>query len=190
MASNTPRSAMASWVPGSIMDTQAPRSAMASRVPGHGPLTRHGRTSSPLRHGLLSSRIHHGHPSSPIRHGLSSPLTRHGRPSSPLRHGRPSSPLRHGHPSHLTRHGSQNGRRPGGLLSCPVSVSREASRAPTPPPRWMVYGAGRTVREGGVMSGLCSLCLVFPLLSCPYLVSSCSCPRFLILVNYSPALCY
>ncbi len=66
-----------------------------------------------------------------------------------------------------TRHSSQNGRRPGGLLSCPVSVSREASRAPTPPPRWMVYGAGRTVREGGVMSGLCSLCLVFPLLSCP-----------------------
>ncbi len=61
--------------------------------------------------------------------------------------------------------------RPGGLLSCPVSVCLEASRAPTPPPRW------------GVMSDLCSLCLVFPLLSCPYLVSSCSCPRFLILVN-------
>ncbi len=90
---------------------------------------------------------------------------------------------RHGRPSPLTRHGSRNGRRPGGLLSCPVSVCLEASRAPTPPPRWMVYGAGRTVREGGVMSDLCSLCLVFPLLSCPYLVSSCSCPRFLILVN-------
>ncbi len=140
------------------------------------PRIRHGLPCSPLRHGLPSPRIRHGLPCSPLRHGLPSPRIHHGLPSpriyhglpSPLtRHGCPSSPLRHGHPSPLTRHGSQNGRRPGGLLSCPVSVSREASRAPTPPPRWMVYGAGRTVREGGVMSGLCSLCLVFPLLSCP-----------------------
>ncbi len=59
------------------------------------------------------------------------------------------------------------------VLSCPVSVSREASRSPTPPPRWMVYGAGRTFREGGDMSRpwtvllwFCSPCapcdLVFP----------------------------
>ncbi len=86
-----------------------------------------------------------------------------------IRHGLPSPRIRHGLPSPLTRHGSQNGRRPGGLLSCPVSVSLKASRAP-PPPRWMVYGAGRTVREGGVLSDLCSPCHVFPLLSCPYLV--------------------
>ncbi len=45
----------------------------------------------------------------------------------------------------------------------------KASRAPTPS-RWMVFGAGRTVREGGVLSDLCSPCHVFPLLSCPYLV--------------------
>ncbi len=31
--------------------------------------------------------------------------------------------------------------------SCPVSVSLEASRAPTPPPRWMVHGARCTVRD-------------------------------------------
>ncbi len=100
----------------------------------------------------------HGLPCSPIRHGLPSPRIHHGLLSPWIHPGHPNSPIRHGLPSPLTRHGSQNGRRPGGLLSCPVSVSREASRAPTPPPRWMVYGAGRTVREGVVMSGLCSLC--------------------------------
>ncbi len=51
----------------------------------------------------------------------------------------------------------------------PASCSLEASRAPTPPPRWMVYGAGRAVREGGEVSDFISLCLVFPLLLCPYL---------------------
>ncbi len=38
----------------------------------------------------------------------------------------------------------------------PASCSLEASRAPTPPPRRMLYGAGRAFREGEVMSG--SLC--------------------------------
>ncbi len=96
------------------------------------------------------------------------PVPSHGRPSSPLRRGRPSFPL---------RHGSWNGRRPGGLLSCPVSVSREASRAPTPPPLSMLYGAGRAYWEGGVMSDFVSLCLVFPYpcVMCPYLVLPVSC---------------
>ncbi len=101
------------------------------------------------RYGLPSSLTRHGLLSPLTRHGLLSPLTRHGLLSPRIRHGLPTSPLRHGHPSPLTRHGSQNGRRPGGLLSCPVSMSLKASRAPTPPPRWMVYGAGRTIREGG-----------------------------------------
>ncbi len=54
------------------------------------------------------------------------------------------------------------GSRTGAALeaSCPVYMSLEASRAPTPPSRWMVYGAGRTVREGGggVVSDFVSLC--------------------------------
>ncbi len=133
-------------------------------------LTRHGLPSSLTRHGLPSSLTRHGLPSSLLRHGLPSSLTRHGLPSSLTRHGLPSPWIRHGLPTSPLRHGSQHGRRPGGLLSCPVSMSLKASRAPTPPPRWMVYGAGRTVREGGVLSVLCSPCHVFPLLSCPYLV--------------------
>ncbi len=40
--------------------------------------------------------------------------------------------------------------------------------------------SGRNERE---LSDLCSPCHVFPLLSCPYLVSSCSCPRLFSLVN-------
>ncbi len=140
---------------------------------GLGPRSRrrshHGLPSSLLRHGLPSSLLCHGLPSPLTRHGLPSPLTRHGLLSPRIRHGLPTSPLRHGHSSPLTRHGSQNGRRPGGLLSCPVSMSLKASRAPTPPPRWMVYGAGRTVRDGGVLSDLCSPCHVFSLL-CPYMV--------------------
>ncbi len=86
-------------------------------------------------------------------------------------------PLRRGRPSFPLRHGSWNGRRPGGLLSCPVSVSREASRAPTPPPLSMLYGAGRAYWEGGVMSDFVSLCLVFPYpcVMCPYLVLPVSC---------------
>ncbi len=88
--------------------------------------------------------------------------------------------IRHGLPSSLLRRGSRNGRRPGGLLSCPVSVSLEASRAPPPhpptPPPTPLDGI-RYIREGGVLSDLCSPCHVFPLLSCPYLVSSCSCPH-------------
>ncbi len=49
-------------------------------------------------------------------------------------------------------------------------MSLEAYRAPLPPPRWMVYGVGQTLREGGVMSDLCSPCPVFRSLLCPYLV--------------------
>ncbi len=137
----------------------------------------HGLPSSPIRHGLPSSPIRHGRPSSLIRHGLPSPRIHHGHPSSPIRHGRPSSPLRRGRPSFPLRRGSWNGRRPGGLLSCPVSVSREASRAPTPPPLSMLYGAGRAYWEGGVMSDFVSLCLVFPYpcVMCPYLVLPVSC---------------
>ncbi len=130
------------------------------------PLTRHGRPSSPLCHGLLSPRIHHGHPSSLTRHGLPSPLTRHGLPSPLTHHGRPSSPLRHGRPSPLTRHSSQNGRRPGGLLSCPVPVSLEVSRAPTPPSPLDGVRCG-THRSGGgsnvrpVFSVSCVSCILF-----------------------------
>ncbi len=54
---------------------------------------------------------------------------------------------------------------------CPRTLPLEASRATTPPPRWMVYSAGRAVREGGVMSDLC-----FPP-SYAHIWSSCSCPR-------------
>ncbi len=54
-------------------------------------------------------------------------------PCSAMAARAPRSPLRHGRPSPLTRHGSQNGCRPGGLLSCPVPVSLEVSRAPTSP---------------------------------------------------------
>ncbi len=67
------------------------------------------------------------------------------------------------------------------VLSC-LRVPWGLQSAHPPPPRWMVYGAGRTVREGGVLSDLCSPCHVFPLLSCPYLVSSCSCPHLLLSV--------
>ncbi len=47
------------------------------------------------------------------------------------------------------------------LCSCPC-LSWGASRAPTPPPRWNCYGVGHAFREGGVMSGFCCVCHVFP----------------------------
>ncbi len=73
-------------------------------------------------------------------------------PSPRIRHGLPTSPLRHGHPSPLTRHGSQNGRHPGGLLSCPP---------PPLPIGWCSHrsGGGSTVRP--VFSLLCPY-MVFP----------------------------
>ncbi len=72
--------------------------------------------------------------------------------------------------------------------SCPVSVSLEASRAPTPPPRWMVYGAGHTVREGGVTVRPVSPCPVFPSLLCPYMVFPV--PRsHVLLFSFLPAVC-
>ncbi len=46
-------------------------------------------------------------------------------------------------------------------VSCP-SVSWGASRVLTLPPRWKCYSVGRALREGGVMSVLCRVCLVFP----------------------------
>ncbi len=47
------------------------------------------------------------------------------------------------------------------LCSC-LCLSWGASRAPTPPPRWNCYGMGHAFREGGVMSGFCCVCHVFP----------------------------
>ncbi len=70
-------------------------------------------------------------------HGLLSSLHRHGLQSSQLRHGLQSSQLRHG-------------------LRCLFRW------APTPPPRWNCYGVGHAFREGGVMSGFCCVCHVFP----------------------------
>ncbi len=46
------------------------------------------------------------------------------------------------------------------LCSCPC-LSRGASRAPAPPPRWNCYGVGHAFREGGVMSGFCCVCHLF-----------------------------
>ncbi|XP_016340338.1 ras GTPase-activating protein-binding protein 2 [Sinocyclocheilus anshuiensis] len=48
----------------------------------------------------------------------------------------------------LIRHGSWNGYRPGGLLSR-VSLSVEASRAPTLPPHWKLCGTWTRLPEGG-----------------------------------------
>ncbi len=134
------------WLRPTLQSPCRPRPALQSTCWGISPrkfwggTTRHGLPCSPLRHGLPSPRIHHGHPSSLTRQGLLSPRIRHGPPSPLTRHGRPSSPL---------RHGSRNGRRPGGLLSCPVSVSLEASRAPTPPSPFDVIRRGTRLLEGG-----------------------------------------
>ncbi len=146
--------------------------------------------------GLLPKR-----PSLLSCHGLPSPQICHGRPSSLLRHGRPSSPIRHGRPSSPLRRGSQNGRRPGGLLSCPVSVSLEASRVPTPPPRMLLLRCGTHLLGGGGGGGggggcnvwiLDSCFLVFPLSFLSFLIW---CFLFLfLLVNHrlvlSPVLYY
>ncbi len=78
----------------------------------------------------------------------------HGLPSSLLRHGLPSPWIRHGLLSPLTRHGSRNGRRSGGRWSC----SLEVSRAPPPPPCWLV---GVRWGEGGVVSWLWTVLLCF-----------------------------
>ncbi len=53
--------------------------------------------------------------------------------------------------------------RSGGPVLC-MSLCRSwgVSRVPTPPPWQYCYGAGRAFREGGVMSDLCRVCLVFP----------------------------
>ncbi len=49
---------------------------------------------------------------------------------------------------------------------CPVTLSLEATRAPTPPPRWMLHDMGRTFLEGGNTMSCASLpllhILVFP----------------------------
>ncbi len=121
--------------------------------------------STPLRRvsprKFWGGATHHGGlPSSPIRHGLPSFLLRHGGiPSSLLRHGRPITLIRHGRRSPRIRHGSRNGHRPGGHLSGLQVL--EASRAPTPPPLSMSYGAGRAYWKGGVMSEFVFLCLCF-----------------------------
>ncbi len=117
--------------------------------PGRGRGPRPRRRS---RHGLLNPPIRHGHPSPLTRHGIQSPLTCHGHLCSPVRRW------------------SRNGRHPGGLLSCPVSVSLEASRAPTPPPRWMLLRHGTRLPGGGSSVRLVFPCLVSPSLLCPYLV--------------------
>ncbi len=48
--------------------------------------------------------------------------------------------------------------------SCgPVRVCPEGPpERPPPPPWWNCYGVGHAFREGGVMSGLCCVCHVFP----------------------------
>ncbi len=67
--------------------------------------------------------------------------------------------------------------------TCPVSMFPEASRVPTPPPNWMLYGAGRACWEGGVMSDLCPHVLCLPA-SCTHIWS------FLFPVQLVPAVCF
>ncbi len=166
-------------------------------------LTRHGLPSSLTRHGLPSSLTRHGLPSFsdppwPSRAPWPAMASRAPWPAMASRAPWPAMASRALWPAMASRApcsamvsrvpGSAMASRPprsamapsmGAALeaSCPVlsPCPLRPPERPPPPPRWMVYGAGRTVREGGVLSVLCSPCHVFPLLSCPYLVSSCSC---------------
>ncbi len=108
--------------------------------PAHQNPERRRLLSTPLRR--VSPRIFFG---GATHHG--------GLPSSPIRHGLPRPPIRHGLPSPRIR--------PGGHLSGLQVL--EASRAPTPPPLSMSYGAGRAYWKGGggVMSDFVFLCLCF-----------------------------
>ncbi len=99
-------------------------------------------------HGLLSSQLRHGIQSSQLRHGLQSSQLRHGLQSFQLRHG-----LRH-----LFRSGGPHPV----FLSVFVLRGLQSARPPTSPPRWNCYGVGHALREGGVMSGFCCVCHVFP----------------------------
>ncbi len=76
--------------------------------------------------------------------------------------------------------------------SCPVSMSLEASRAPTPPPHWMLYSAGCACWEGGcedLMSELCPHVLCFPS-SCAHIWSvSCSL-LVLLIISQVPGVCH
>ncbi len=133
---------------------------------------RHGLLSSQLRHGLLSSLHHHGLQSSQLRHGLLSSLHHHGLQSSQLRHGLLSSLHHHGLLSSLHHHGLQSSQLRHGLRCLfrsggprPVFLSMSVLRglqSAHPPPRWNCYGVGHAFWEGGVMSVLCRVCLVFP----------------------------
>ncbi len=83
----------------------------------------------------------------------------------------------HGRPNPRSAMGPRNGHHPnprsamgpgtGAALEAfrPVPLSLEASRAPTHPPHWMLYGVGRACWEGGVRP--VPPCLVFPSLLCP-----------------------
>ncbi len=77
------------------------------------------------------------------------PFTAHSSPPSAGK-SRPPSAAHSSPPSSL--------RRPGSL---PCLHPGPASRAPTPPPRWICYGTGRAYREGGIMSGFWTHCSLF-----------------------------
>ncbi len=105
------------------------------------PMIQRGSRSAQIRRGRLSPRIRRGHLSARIRRGRLSARIRRGRLSARIRRGRLSPLIRHGH----------LGPGMGTALeaTCPASRSLEASRAPTPPPLSMLYGAGRAYWEGG-----------------------------------------
>ncbi len=100
-------------------------------------MTHHGRTKE-IGHGLPSLQIRHGLPKPRIRHGLPKPRIRHGLPSLRIRHGLPKPRIRHGLPD------------PPWMPSLYPCLP-PTSRAPTPPPRFCYYVAGRAVREGEVL---------------------------------------